>query len=204
LLASLVLCIPISTASITYGVFQEMRGRSSSLGACLRQGLSSLAPVLLVAILQILLIFGAALVSVVPVLLIIVSIGARGSTGCSLLVVPLAFLTYVLPIVLMLKYFVAVPAAVEERPGAWSALQRSAYLTDGQRWPIFGVLLVLGLINIGITLVSALVPFASSVLGPLTSLVMLGIFSTACAVVYYRLRSLKESIDVDQIASVFA
>ena len=47
-------------------------------------------------------------------------------------------------------------------------------------------------------------PGAGAVLGPLLSLVMTGLFATTCAVVYYRLRSFHESIDVDQIASVFA
>jgi hypothetical protein len=34
--------------------------------------------------------------------------------------------------------------------------------------------------------------------------VTVGLTATATAVMYYRLRSIKESIDVDQIASVFA
>ena len=103
-----------------------------------------------------------------------------------------------------LKYFVAVPAAVEERPGPGNALKRSAFLTQGQRWPIFGTMLVLGFLNMGASVISALVPVVGAVLGPLVNLVMCGIFSTTCAVVYYRLRSSKESIDVDQISSVFA
>jgi hypothetical protein len=103
-----------------------------------------------------------------------------------------------------LKYFVAVPAAVEERPGPVNALRRSAFLTQGQRWPIFGAIFVLGVLNIGSNLITQLVPGVGAVLGPLASLMISGIFSTTCAVVYYRLRSFNESIDVDQISSVFA
>jgi hypothetical protein len=37
-----------------------------------------------------------------------------------------------------------------------------------------------------------------------TTVLSTGLSATATAVMYYRLRSIKESIDVDQIASVFA
>ena len=37
-LVTLVFCIPISTAGITYGVFQQLRGRDTSLGTCLERG----------------------------------------------------------------------------------------------------------------------------------------------------------------------
>ena len=40
---------------------------------------------------------------------------------------------------------------------------------------------------------------ASSLVGVLTT----GLLATGSAVMYYRLRSVKESVDVDQISSVF-
>jgi hypothetical protein len=206
-LVTLLLCVPISTAAITYGVFQEMRGRDTSLGSCLSVGLSSLLPVLSVAILQILILFGAVIAAVVPVVFLISGMlagGTRSSAACSIMLLPLLLLCYVPAIMLALRYFVAVPAAVEERPGAREALRRSAFLTEGQRGRIFGILLVLGVLNLGVNLGAALVPGAGAVLGPLLSLVMTGLFATTCAVIYYRLRSFHESIDVDQIASVFA
>ncbi len=206
-LLTLLLCVPISTAAITYGVFQEMRGRDTSLGSCLSVGLSSLLPVLSVAILQILILFGALIAAIIPVVFLIGGMlagGTRSSTGCGIMLVPLLLLCYVPAIMLALRYFVAVPAAVEERPGAREALRRSAFLTEGQRGRIFGILLVLGVLNFGVNLGAVLVPGAGAVLGPLLSLVMTGLFATTCAVIYYRLRSFHESIDVDQIASVFA
>ena len=206
-LLTLLLCVPISTAAITYGVFQEMRGRDTSLGSCLSVGLSSLLPVLSVAILQILILFGAMIATVIPVAFLVGGMlagGAGSSPGCGLLVVPLFLLCYVPAILLALRYFVAVPAAVEERPGAREALRRSAFLTEGQRGRIFGILLVLGVLNLGVNVGSVMVPGIGAVLGPLLSLVMAGLFATTCAVVYYRLRGFNESIDVDQIASIFA
>jgi hypothetical protein len=206
-LVTLLLCVPISTAAITYGVFQEMRGRDTSLGSCLSVGLSSLLPVLSVAILQILILFGALIAAIVPVAFLIGGMlagGTRSSAACSIMLLPLLLLCYVPAVMLALRYFVAVPAAVEERPGAREALRRSAFLTEGQRGRIFGILLVLGVLNLGVNLGAVLVPGAGAVLGPLLSLVMTGLFATTCAVIYYRLRSFHESIDVDQIASVFA
>jgi len=41
------------------------------------------------------------------------------------------------------------------------------------------------------------------VIETLGGLLMLGLSATVSAVIYYRLRSFNESIDVDQIASVF-
>jgi hypothetical protein len=207
-LVTLLLCIPISTAAITYGVFQEMRGRETSLGSCLSVGLSSLLPVLSVAFLQILIVFGAVIATFIPGILVIGGIaagGTRSSVALSLMLVALLFsLGFVPGLMLWLKYYIAVPAAVEERPGAVEALRRSAFLTAGQRGRIFGILLVLMVLNLGVNLGAALVPGAGPVLAPLLSLVMTGLFATTCAVIYYRLRSFHESIDVDQIASVFA
>jgi hypothetical protein len=179
-----VLLAPLATAAITYGVFQQMRGGSPSLGDCLKVGLSSLLPVLGLVIVQ----------------------------GC---VVGLAALACVVPgLILAVRWAVAVPAAVEEKPGVGEALNRSTYLTEGYRWQVFGVLAVLYVINIGLVfaLGAGLVAAgggttAASVfllLENAVTVVTTGFAATASSVMYYRLRSVKESIDVDQIASVFA
>jgi hypothetical protein len=204
--ATLLLCIPLTTAMITYGVFQEMRGGDLSLGSCLSVGLSSLLSVLSVAILQIVFVIGAVIATIIPVAFLIgmMVAGGRSSAACGLMLLPLIFLAFVPAIMLWLRFFVAVPAAVEERPGALGSLRRSAFLTEGQRWPIFGILLVLGLCNGAIRMGAALVPAAGPFLDPLAGLVTSALLATTCAVIYYRLRSFHESIDVDQIASVFA
>jgi hypothetical protein len=209
MLLTLMLCIPISTAAITYGVFQQMRGRETSLVDCIRVGLSCLLPVLSVAFLQILAVLGAFLLTLVPVALLfgglLASSGKASGAGCGiLLLLPVLLGCYIFPTMVWLKFFVAVPAAVEERPGPIDALRRSSFLTAGQRWPIFGTVFVLVILNLGVNLVAGFVPAAGGVIAPLLGVVMSGIFSASCAVVYYRLRSSTESIDVDQISSVFA
>ncbi len=205
-LVTLLLCLPISTAGITYGVFQQMRGQDTSLGTCLSVGLSSFLRVLSVAFLQILLVMGAVILTMIPIVVLMgmVASGGRSSAACSLMLVPLLLLAYVPAILLWLKYFVAIPAAIEERPGAMESLRRSAFLTAGQRGAIFGALFVLGVIDVGVSLAANLVPVAGPILNAVVTLVILGLSATTCAVIYYRLRSFHESIDVDQIASVFA
>lgn len=182
-----VLCSPLATAALTFGVVQQMRRREASFSDCLRVGLSSLFSVLFVAILQGLAVFAGTLLCVVPGIIAAVMLA------------------------------VAVPAAVEERRGATHALSRSSRLTDGYRWQVFGVLFVLGLLNIALALL--MIPLMGGlegaqsmsqnptptyiVMSQLLSLVPTGLSATASAVMYYRLRSLKEGIDVEEIASVF-
>lgn len=201
--ATVLLCLPLATALITYGVFQQMRGQDTSLGSCLSVGLSCLLPVLSVALLQLLVLLGAVFVTAVP-LLILARMLARTSPGCAVFVLPMILLCYIPLVMLMLRFFVAIPVAVEERPGAVDALKRSALLTEGERGAIFRILFVLGLLNGVATLAAVSIPQAKAVLQPLVSVMTTCLSATACAVIYYRLRSLKESIDVDQIASVFA
>ncbi len=175
---SVILGPQLATASIMYGVFQQMRGRDVSIADCLGRGLSSLLPVMALVIVQ-------------------------------FLGILLGFAACIVPgILLYLRWAVSVPAAVEERPGLFEALRRSTFLTEGHRGTIFGILFVLNFVS---NLVQRVVGLG---LGddPLALLMVLGavivlgvgLSATATAVMYYRLRSLKESIDVDQIASVFA
>jgi hypothetical protein len=172
------LCPYIATAAIVYGVFQQMRGGDTSIGECLARGLTSFLPILFLAIIQ--------------------SIAI--SLGMILCLVP--------GILLALRWAVSIPAAVEERPGASGAMSRSTYLTEGYRGEIFGILFVIGIMSIGSQLVAALValkdPSLFLVLSGVANLFNTGLSATSTAVMYYRLRSIKESIDVDQIASVFA
>jgi hypothetical protein len=168
----------LATASITYGVFQQMRGRDVSIPDCLGRGLSSLLPVLGLVIIQTAGVMAGLIACIVP------------------------------GILLALRWSVSVPTAVEERQGAFEALRRSTYLTDGFRGTIFGVLFVLNIANSGVQQIlgTALKGDPSSLLIALGAVIVLGtgLQATATAVMYYRLRSIKESIDVDQIASVFA
>jgi hypothetical protein len=173
-------CAPLATAAITYGVYQQMRGASPSIGACLRVGLSTLFPLVGLAIVQ----------------------GFGIGLGTLLCIVP--------GIIFAVRWSVSIPAKVEEGVGVGDALNRSTFLTDGFRWQVFGVLFIIGAINIGLTIVLILVFAAKTQSGAfalsagLLSILTTGLSATASAVMYYRLRSVKEAIDVDHISSVFA
>ncbi|MEO6192900.1 MAG: hypothetical protein ABIS20_07815 [Thermoanaerobaculia bacterium] len=171
-----ILASNIATGAITFGVFQQLRGKDASIGECLSRGLSLLLPVFGLAFVQSLAIGVAMLACLVP------------------------------GIMLAVRWAVSVPAAVTEGTGVSNSMQRSSFLTDGMRWDVFGVLFVLGVIQIGATLLVNLVvgnPTLVLLLTGVKNLLVVGLSATGSAVMYYRLRSLKESIDVDQIASVF-
>jgi hypothetical protein len=169
-------CSQVAAAGMAYGVYQHLRGGSPSVSDCLRIGLSSFLPVLGLAIVH--------------------SLGIMA--GLILCLAP--------GILLAIRWAVAIPVMVEEKPGILEALQRSSHLTDGYRGTVFGVLFVMGLIQ---NLSNKALELSIDDLGTYlmaTSVVDLfttGLASTAAAVMYYRLRSAKESIDVDQISSVF-
>jgi hypothetical protein len=171
----------LTSAAVTFGVLQHLRGRPTSIGTCLGQGFSSIGPVLLVVLLQSLICIACGVLCFIPLL-------------------------FVWPIIAM-----AVPAAVEERPGVVAALGRSAFLTEGYRWVVFITLLALGILlalvgfvsSAGLTLVLRGSPATLKVALLVVQSVSGGLQATAVAVLYYRLRSAKEAIDVSHLASVF-
>lgn len=178
LLLSALLCPNIATAAITYGVFQQMRGKDATIGECLRWGLALLLPVLGLAVIQGFLVGLATLACLIP------------------------------GIYLATRWAVSIPAAVTERCGVFEAMNRSTFLTEDQRWEVFGVLFVLGILNVGGTLairkLTAGEPSLALLVMGVKDTLTVGISATASAVLYYRLRDAKETIDVDQIASVFS
>jgi len=164
---------------LLYGSFQDMRGRPVRLSESARQGLARFFPILGTAILAT---FAAGL-------------------GMLLLIVP--------GMILMLMYSVAQPVCVVERLGPAASLRRSAELTKGYRWTIFGVLILVGIIN-------AILTNGGSFLflwlfGPLVTSILLFVISAAdtafnailFVVIYHDLRVLKEGIDIEKIAAVF-
>jgi hypothetical protein len=177
-LVAAAVCPYLATGAITYGVFQQMRGRDTSIGDCLSRGLSSLLLILGLSVWQGLLIGLGLIACVVP------------------------------GIMLATRWAVSLPAAVTERTGISESMSRSTYLTDGLRWDVFCVLFVLGVLSGGstllVTLATATNPMLHLLLSGVANLLVVGLSATGSAVMYYRLRDLKESIDVDQVASVFA
>jgi hypothetical protein len=106
-------------------------------------------------------------------------------------------------------FFVATPVCVVERLGPLASMTRSRDLTRGHRWKVFGVVVLLTVINIVVASVLklGLVALAGPVLAVTGLLIwgaLYGAYSALIAVVSYRdLRVAKEGIDTEQIAAVF-
>jgi hypothetical protein len=172
---------PITTGAITYGVIQQLRGKPSSIAECISVGFSRLLPVLLVAI--------------------VVGFAVMG--GLALLVVP--------GLMAACALFVAAPSAVVERGGVRASIARSRKLTRGHRWKLLGVIVILAIIEKAI---ERLLEIAARDSPTFTGIPYMGVSmffslvieawqSTAAAISYYYLRSLKESVDIEAVASVF-
>lgn len=156
--------------------------------------------------------FGRGISMILPVL---------GVAIVSFLLVAIGFVALIIPgIIVVTMLWVAVPAAVIERNGL-SALSRSAELTKGYRWRIFGLLIVLLFILFVLSLpvgaLSGMLVFsATSADGSLRTVFRIimatnwvvasftGAFSAVVyAVSYHDLRVAKEGADTEQIAAVF-
>ncbi len=125
------------------------------------------------------------------------------------------WLAFVVPgLWLMSVFSVFVPAIVIEGAG-FRALGRSARLTKNYRWPIVGtmVLIFLCLVLVA-TVVGAAIGFVSGFVFGTTSLLAMvleaigngltyGIFSIAVALIFARLKEIKEGIGVADLVEVF-
>lgn len=171
---------PIVAGLIAYGVFQQLSGKAAGLGECLEKGLRHIVPVLLTGI-------------VVALLIML---------GFALLVIP--------GIIVACMLWVAVPAAVVERVGVFTALRRSNALTSGEKGNVFVVFLVLGLIGFVAGFVMGLLFVGSgNSVGFLWGMMVLKLVlnvlqSVAAAVGYHDLRISKEGASVEELVAVFA
>jgi len=177
----------LGQAVILYGAFQAMRGRPVVIGDAVRRGFARFLSIVGVSIL--------------------VSLGVF--VGLILFIIP--------GIILALRWSVALPACVVENLGPIAAMRRSADLTKGHRWQIFGLfVLIIVVAIIAFAVIGALVGMgllaAPETLG---RLVLLGIvtviitaivtayFNVVAAMIYHDLRVAKEGVGTEEIAAVF-
>ena len=129
---------------------------------------------------------------------------------CPGLAAGVGFLLLIVPgVILMVMWYVAMPACVVERLGVSASMARSSALTKGYRWQVFGAW---GLIAVSSGAIASVVKGVLGLLGS-TGLAMSGSLAWSAfagafgasfvAVVYYDLRVAKEGIDIRQIAAVF-
>lgn len=190
-LLSLVLALVMAfvlQAAVVHGTIVSLNGRKASFVDCLATGIRQFFPVLGISVL----------------------VGLGVMLGFVLLVVP--------GLMLIVRWMVAVPVQVAEGSGVLQAIGRSAELTKGHRWAIFGTLVVLFLLALGLAMLSA--PFAmaarfgiasvqsayflnlgvSTLVNTITSMIS----AVLAASIYFELRTIKEGIGPEQLAAVFS
>jgi hypothetical protein len=187
----------IVAGAVAYGVFQQLSGKPAGLSHCLVIGLRRLPLIVAVGVTV------GVIVFIAPFLLG-VAVALGGGVGpILLLAIPVAILV----IVLQCTFWVALPAAVVERPGVIASVRRSARLTKGARGRIFLILLVLGIISYAATRIAIAVggEGTAQVWATQAADIVLGsLGATASAVAYHDLRVAKEGVTIDQLVSVFA
>jgi hypothetical protein len=178
------------TAAVTYGVVEQMAGRHAGIGKSLGVGLRRMLPT-----------FG---------LFLVMSI-------C----IALGFVALIIPgIIVACMLYVAVPALVIEQNGIGRAMSRSAYLTKGSRWSIFGMLILLNLLDrafnwvVENVLVETVDVGGQSIVDPSQWKLYIGglvgvmlatgaLGATISAVSYVLLRNEKDGVGVGELAKVF-
>jgi hypothetical protein len=199
------------TGPLAFGVFEQLRGRPASLGACVLAGVRTVPRAVGVAILLAFMLAGVAVAGVFA--LIPVALVARAGPGSSVLMawgllVALAFGGGAV----LARHALAVPASVVERLGAGMALIRSRALTRGNAWRTFAVWILIQLPAFGASWLLAMV--TGGTLGPrprfallVEDLVSAGVwrplFAVALAICYHDLRVSAEGVDPEDLVRVF-
>ncbi|WP_448952084.1 hypothetical protein [Labrys neptuniae] len=162
-----------------YGAFNELRGQSFSIGDALSKGLARFLPVLGVSLL----------------------VGIAVTIGIMLLLAPGLWLLCIL--------YSAVAVCVVEQRGVFDSMSRSSELTSGYRWKILGLLLIVGIAGWVVSMIVKFIggslggPVFGALLAQLVQVYLTALGSVIAALVYYRLRSIKEGVDIDRLATVF-
>lgn len=188
-----IIFLNLAQAALMYATVEFLAGRKAGIGESLTGGLSRLHVVLAVAFLYAL------------------AVGL-GTCAC---IIPGILLACVL--------YVAIPAAVCEKLGPIEAMQRSSDLTSGHRLTIFLVLLLMFVIEVGLTCGISVgygdnlfdqdayvPPLSAPVRASRYALAfgmqcVLAMFTAAFASVFYaRVRGIRDGVDANAIADVFA
>lgn len=205
--------------ALTHGAIVDLNGRRPSFGECLNTGIRNLLPLVALGLLLGLAFMGIAVGVALVAGLLAGLLGAAGGGVLAGVVVVLLMLPALVAIVyLAARWLVAAPAYIVERPGVTGAFARSSALTKGHRWSIVA-LMVMYLILALVIQFAVLIPaglFAASggsemMASPMViaftvvySVINSMIGSVGVAAIYYELRTAKDGVTSDALASVFA
>jgi hypothetical protein len=177
----------ILQGTIIYGTVSDLNGKPASVTDSLRVGLYAFLPLLLLGIM----------------------IGLACMVGFMLLIVP--------GVMLAIAWCVAIPAYVVERPNLMDTFGRSADLTRGNRWTIFGlfvlyviVVLIIEMVLMGLFggLVRAILSGGSTlairvIVAPLINVANALVGATGAAVLYVELRRVRDGVGPAGLAAIF-
>lgn len=172
----------MTTAAITFGVVQQLRGQPAGLASALVQGLQSFGRVFVTSLL------------------------------CGLRIILFTLLLFIPGIIEQLRLYVALPVAVMEGKSASDAVRRSIQLTDGSRWNLFAALVLLFVIAMVLGIVFGVVAVMlnrefdterSPWFDIATQVLVTPFGATMAATAYFLLRMGKENVDVKELAAVF-
>jgi hypothetical protein len=180
----------VLAAALTRASVDDLSGKPVAIGSALSTGVALILPMLGLGI-----VMGVAIVF-----------------GLILLIVP--------GIYLALRWAVAAPALVVERPGIFKAMERSASLTQNHRWAILGLIVLYAIAAFILQMIVMMaIPGGMAVMSglsgeapPIIAIVMLTAVSVitsmvatvGVAAIYFELRQIKEGVDVTELAKVFA
>lgn len=196
----------VAAGILSYGTVRDLRWHRAGLAECLRGSLPALFPVIGIAVLATVLLFVAMAVAALPGAAVMS--GGAGTVGTSLMVLGVVVAGGTIYTALWLS----VPIAVVEGSGAVASLKRSAAMTKGYRWRVFGLVVVLVGLNIGADWLASfvkgvadmsLLAWPAIVLDVLIAAFFLAWEAVAAAVAYHDLRILREGHDGDDMVRVF-
>jgi hypothetical protein len=189
----------IGQGVLLLGAFQRLRGQPLRVGEVLKRVLARIMPLLGLSILWALAI----------VLAMFVGGLVLGGLAAALgpLTIVLTPVVYVPSLFLLIIWAVVVPACIVEALGPIASMSRSAGLTKGYRWKIFGIMLLLLLLSVAATVVQVILTSVSQGLGGIFAIiwfvVWIAYWNCTIIMTYHDLRVAKEGIDTEQIASIF-
>lgn len=187
-----------------YGVYQALLGRKVGITLAVKRGLSHIIPIFIIS-----------LILTFWLLLPAISRAEHSTLGAEILSIGL----FVVFVYLKCTWFVSVPVCAVEGTGVVASIRRSAELTKGRRWKIFGMYFLWYLVifaffmfflfflipSLGVSSehfgISQNMVFHLIWMVPRTLLT--AFVNVAIAVTYYALRAEKEGVTVDQLANVF-
>lgn len=157
--------------------------------------------------------FGDAFEAGVRMFLPLLGLGIIAGLG-----IVLGYVLLIVPgVILTVLWSVAAPAVVVEKRGVFGSLQRSRDLTRGHRWSVFGLMVIYVVLSwlIGILIGGLSVATGGTLTGgspnlgvnlltgPVVNVLSAVVASAGVAALYYELRSAKEGVGPELLASVF-